>query len=79
MNYRASGFVVDGFQRFFSSPEFRAKLVTIEAHVRAEHAAELAAASSYWRRLAIEKEIQRKIRQRLDSITPSPYSLWSSQ
>ena len=78
MNNRASGFVADGLQRLLCSPEFRAKRAAIEAQVREEHAAELAATSDYWRRVAVEEQIGREIRRRLDSITPSPYSLWSS-
>jgi hypothetical protein len=78
MNDRASGFVVDGLQRLLQSPEFKAKRATLEIQVREDHAAELALASGYWARRAIERRIERESQRRLDSITPSLYSLWTS-
>ena len=77
MNNRASGIVVDGLGRFLRSPWLREKRAAIEAQVRAEYAAELAATSEYWRRVAVEEQIDREIRRRVDSIMPSPYTLWS--
>ena len=79
MSSRASGIVADGFRRFLRSPEFRAKRAALEAQVREEYAVELAATSDYWRRVAIEEQIDREIQRRLDSIMPSRYSLWSCQ
>ena len=76
MNDRASGFVSDGLQRLLRSPEYREKQAAIKTQVRAEHAAELAATSDYWRRRAIEEQIDREIKRRLDGMMPSPYSLW---
>src|SRR5207237_1156954 len=73
----SSGFVVDGLNRLLTSPRFREKRAAIEIAVRAEHADELAAASDYWRRIAVEEQINREIQRRLDSITPSPYSVWT--
>jgi hypothetical protein len=72
-----AGFVVDGLERLLRSPEFQAKRAAIEAQVREEHAAELAATADYWRRVAVEEQIDREVRRRLASVTPSPYSLWS--
>jgi hypothetical protein len=69
--------VVDGLRRLLRSPEFRAKRAAIEAQVREEHAAELAATSDYGRRDAIEEQIDHEIQRRLDTIMPSRYSLWS--
>ena len=79
MNNRVSGFVVDGLQRLLRSSEFRAKRAAIEAQVQEEYAAELAATLDYWRRVGVEEQIDREIRRRLDSIAPSPYSLWISR
>ncbi len=79
MNDRTSGFVVDGLERLLRSPEYRAKRTAIEAQVREEFAPELAATSDYWRRRAVEEQIDREIQRRLDGITPSPYSLWSTR
>lgn len=77
MNSRALGIVVDGLRRLLRSPEFGAKRAAIEAEVRKEYATELAATSDYWRRVAIEEQIDREIQRRLDSMIPSRYSLWS--
>ena|SRR5215204_3002284 len=77
MKSAASGFVADGLQRLLRSPEFKMRRAAIEAQVREEHAAELAATSDYWKRQAVAEQIEREIQRRLDSITPSPYSLWS--
>lgn len=41
---QCSGFVADGLERLLRSPEFREKRAAVEAQVRADHAAELAAA-----------------------------------
>jgi hypothetical protein len=76
MNSRASSIVADGLRRFLRSPEFRAKQAAIEAQVREEHAAELAASPDYWGRRAVEEQIEREVQRRLESIT-SRYSLWS--
>ena len=76
MNNRESGIVADGLLRFLCSPEFKAKRTAIEAQVREEHAAELAATSDHGRRRAIEEQIDREIQHKLDGITPSPYALW---
>lgn len=77
MNKQAPGFVFDGLERLLRSPEFRQKRAAIEEQVRAEYATKLAAAADYWRRVAVEEQIDREIQRRLDSITPSPYSLWT--
>jgi hypothetical protein len=79
MSNQASRFVVDGWQRFLRSSEFRAKRTAIETQVRAEHEADFAAASDYWSRRAVEERVDREIERRLSSIMPSPYSLWSRQ
>jgi hypothetical protein len=68
MNNRASGFVVDGLRRLLRSPEYLAKCKAIEAQVREEHAAELAATSDYWSRVAIQEQIEREIQRRLKFI-----------
>ena len=48
----------------------------IKAEVRQEHQAELAAATGYWQRVAIEEKIQREIKERMERVA-SPDSLWS--
>ncbi len=67
--------VADGFHRLVYSPWYRQKREIIEAHVRATHAAELAAASDYWEKVSIQTKMAREIKQELRNIA-SPYSLW---
>jgi hypothetical protein len=77
MTNQASRIVADGRERLLRSPEFRAKRAAIEAQIRADHEAELSAAADYWSRRALEERIDREIERRLNSLMPSPYSLWS--
>jgi hypothetical protein len=75
MSKRASsGFVADGLGRLLSSPDYRRKRAALKAHIRQKYAGELAAATGYWQRIAIEYKIRRELKQS----EPSPYSLWSS-
>jgi hypothetical protein len=76
MNRRA-GFVADGFRRLLSSPEFRRGRAAIDAKVRVERAAELSAATGYWRRVALEQEIRREVERRVGM--PSRQALFVSR
>jgi len=49
----------------------------IDAQVRREHEAELAATNDYWQKVAIEEKIQRKVEEQISRVS-SPYSLWNS-
>lgn len=71
MSKTSSGIVPDSPLRFLRSIRKE-----IEAKIREEHAAELAAATGdYWRQLAIEVKIEREVQRRLDRVKPSPYSV----
>ena len=74
MTKHSSGFVVDGLRRLLDSPEYRRKQELLEAKIREKYSAELAAATDYWQRVAVED----KIRRELEQSRPSAYCLWSS-
>ena len=75
VRWNMSGFIFDGRKRLLKSPGFRQEKEAIEAEVRAARRAELDAALDLGRRSHIDNEIE----ERVKSIMPSPYSLWSSQ
>jgi hypothetical protein len=60
------GFVADGEARLRSA---------VQVQVEREYRAELVAATDYWQRVAIEKRIEKEVRERMRRLA-SPYSLW---
>ena len=72
-----SGIVADGFERLRRSPWYRQKRVGIKTQVRAKYAHELAAATDYWQKVAIEQKIARETKQQVAALG-SPYCLWFS-
>jgi hypothetical protein len=72
---KGAGFVADGLQRLLRSPWYRQKKIAIEEQVRAKYAAEVSSTNGYRERTAIERKIDREIREQLKGLG-SPYCLW---